>query len=81
LSNVPPWLVLLGLIVLVAGGAVLVLMYIRHRFPEPKGDEHNDVIRFAFAVVGFVFAFFTGFVASAMTSACPEAAHHQSSPL
>jgi hypothetical protein len=66
LSNVPPWLVFLGLIVLVAGGAVLVLMYIRHRFARPKGDEHNDAIRFAFGVVGFVFAFFTGFVASAM---------------
>jgi hypothetical protein len=64
LSNVPPWLVLLGLVVLVAGGAVLVLMYVRHRFPRPKGDEHNDAIRFAFGVV--VFAFFTGFVVSAM---------------
>jgi hypothetical protein len=66
LSNVPPWLVLLGLIVLVAGGAVLIQMYVRHRFPRPKGDEHNDAIRFAFGVVGFVFAFFTGFVVSAM---------------
>jgi hypothetical protein len=66
LSNVPPWLTFLGLIVLVAGGAVLVLMFVRHRFPRPKGDEHNDATKFAFGVVGFVFAFFTGFVASAM---------------
>jgi hypothetical protein len=66
LSNIPSWLVLLGLVVLVAGGAVLVQMYVRHRFPRPKGDEHNDAIRFAFGVVGFVFAFFTGFVVSAM---------------
>jgi hypothetical protein len=66
LSNVPPWLTFLGLIVLVAGGSVLVLMFVRHRFPRPKGDEHNDVIRFAFGVVGYMFAFFTGFVASAM---------------
>jgi hypothetical protein len=66
LSNVPPWLVFLGLIVLVVGGAVLVLMYVRHRFPSPRGDEHNGAIGFAFGVVGLVFAFFTGFVASGM---------------
>jgi hypothetical protein len=67
-SNVPPWLAFLGLIVLVAGGAMLVQMYVRHRFPRRKGDEHNDAIRFAFGVVGVVFAFFTGFVVSAMWS-------------
>ena len=66
LINVPPWLVFLGLIVLVAGGAVLVQMYVRHRFPRLKGDEHNDAITLTFTVVGLVFAFFTGFVASAM---------------
>ncbi|WP_231989712.1 DUF4239 domain-containing protein [Mycobacterium sp. 852002-51057_SCH5723018] len=66
LSNVPSWLVLLGLVVLLAGGAVLVQMCVRHRFSRLKGDQHNDAIRFAFGVVGFVFAFFTGFVASAM---------------
>jgi hypothetical protein len=65
-SNVPSWLVLLGLVVFVAGGAVLVQMYVRHRFPRLKGGEHNDAIKFAFGVVGFVFAFFTGFVVSAM---------------
>jgi hypothetical protein len=65
-SNVPPWLTFLGVIVLVAGGAVLVLVYVRHRFPRPEVAEHNDAIRFAFGVVGVVFAFFTGFVASAM---------------
>jgi len=68
LSNVPSWLVLLGLVVLVAGGAVLVQMYVRHRFRRVKGGEHNDAIKFAFGVVGVVFAFFTGFVVSAMWS-------------
>jgi hypothetical protein len=43
-------------------------MYIRHRFSGPERDAHNEAIRFAFGVVGFVFAFFTGFVASAMWS-------------
>ena len=66
LSNVPSWLALLGLVVFVAGGAVLVQMYLRHRFPRLKEGEHNDALKFAFGVVGFVFAFFTGFVVSAM---------------
>ncbi len=35
-------------------------------FPNLKGEEHNDVIKFAFGVIGFVFAFFLGFVVSAM---------------
>ena len=66
LSNLPSWLVLLGLVVLVAGGAVLVTTYVRHRSPALKEGEHNDATRFAFGVVGFVFAFFTGFVVSSM---------------
>ncbi|MCT7662080.1 bestrophin-like domain [Mycobacterium deserti] len=65
-SNLPSWLLLLGLIAVVAGGAVLLQRFVRNRFPNLKGDEHNDVIRFAFGVVGFVFAFFIGFVVSAM---------------
>ncbi|CAN5136494.1 hypothetical protein BH11ACT7_BH11ACT7_15750 [soil metagenome] len=65
-SNLPSWLLLLGIIVVVAGGAVLIQRLVRRNFPSLKGDEHNDVIRFAFGVVGFVFAFFLGFVVSAM---------------
>jgi hypothetical protein len=65
-SNVPPWLLLLGLIVLVAGGAVLLLLYVRHRFPQIKGGEQNDVTMFAFGFVGFVFAILVSFVVSAL---------------
>lgn len=65
-SNVPSWLLLLGLIVVVAGGAVLIQLFVRRRFPGLRRDEHNDATRFAFGVVGFVFAFFVGFVVSAM---------------
>jgi hypothetical protein len=65
-SNLPSWLLLLGLILVVAGGAVLIQTLVRRKFPSLKGEEHNDVIRFAFGVVGFVFAFFLGFVVSAM---------------
>jgi Protein of unknown function (DUF4239) len=65
-TNLPSWLLLLGIIVVVAGGAVAIQIVVRRRFPSLKGEEHNDVIRFAFGVVGFVFAFFLGFVVSAM---------------
>ena len=65
-SNLPSWLLLLGVIAVVAGGAVLIQKFVRHKFTNLKGEEHNDVIRFAFGVIGFVFAFFVGFVVSAM---------------
>jgi len=65
-SNVPSWLLLVGLIVLIAGGAVLVQSLIRRRFPRLRGEAHNDVTKFAFGVVAFVYAFFVGFVVSAM---------------
>ena len=64
--NVPSLLILLGIIVVVAGGAVLIQLFVRRRFPGLRSDEHNDATRFAFGVVGFVFAFFVGFVVSAM---------------
>jgi hypothetical protein len=65
-SNVPSWLLLLGLNVLIAGGAALALIYIRRRFPGLRGDERSEVTQFAFLLVGFVYAFFTGFIVSAM---------------
>lgn len=65
-TNLPSWSLLLGIIVFVAGGAILVQVFVRRHFSSLKGEEHNDVIRFAFGVVGFVFAFFLGFVVSAM---------------
>jgi Protein of unknown function (DUF4239) len=67
-SNLPAWLVLLGLIVLIAGGAVLAQKVLRRRYPRLAGDGHNDATRFAFGVVGFVYAFFVGFMASALWS-------------
>jgi hypothetical protein len=64
-SNVPSWLLLLGLNVLIAGGAVLAVIYIRRRFPGLRGDERSEVTQFAFLLVGFVYAFFTGFIVTA----------------
>jgi hypothetical protein len=65
-SHIPAGLVLVGLIVLVAGGAVLVQQLIRRRFPAFGGEQHNDVTRFTYGFIGFVYAFFIGFVVSAM---------------
>ena len=65
-SHIPAWLLLIGLVVLIAGGAVLVQRYVRRRFPGLNGEEHNDVTRFTYGFIGFVYAFFVGFVVSAM---------------
>jgi hypothetical protein len=67
-SNLPAWLVLLGLIVLIVGGAALAQKVLRRRYPRLAGGAHNDATRFAFGVVGFVYAFFVGFMASALWS-------------
>ncbi len=63
-TNVPPWLLLIGLIVVIGGTSIAAQAYVRRRFPQLSGDEHNDVTRFVFGVVAFVFAFFLGFLAS-----------------
>ena len=65
-STLPSWLLLLVIVVLISGVALLVQRFVRQRFPDLRGEEHNDVTKFAFGVVGFVFAFFIGFVVSAM---------------
>ncbi len=65
-GNVPAGLLLAVLIVLIAGGAVLAQRHIRRRFPGLRTDEHNDVIKFTYGFVGFVYAFFVGFIVSAM---------------
>ena len=68
LNNVPSWLLLLGLIVLIAGAAVLIQMYVRHRFPGLREDAHNDVTRFAFTVIAFRYASLSGFLINAMST-------------
>lgn len=65
-THIPSWVLLTGLIVLIAGGAVLLQRYVRRRFPVLKGDAHNDVTKFTYGFIGFVYAFFIGFVASSM---------------
>jgi hypothetical protein len=65
-SDVPALVLLLGLIVLIAGGAALVVLYIRRRFPRLSQGAQNDATKFAVGVIAAVYAFFIGFVISAM---------------
>ncbi|MGO9510698.1 MAG: hypothetical protein ACLPXZ_26475 [Mycobacterium sp.] len=66
--NFPAWLVLIALMVLIVGGAVLLQKILRSRYPRFAGDAHNDATRFAFGAICFVYAFFVGFMASALWS-------------
>jgi hypothetical protein len=65
-SHVPSGVLLAALIVLVVGGAVLIGRFVRRRFPALTRDEHNDVTKFTYGFIGFVYAFFIGFMVSAM---------------
>jgi hypothetical protein len=67
-GSIPSWLLLLGLVVVIAGGAVLSLSVVQRRFPRLKDGEQNDVTMFAFSFVGFVFAILVSFVVSALWS-------------
>lgn len=65
-SHIPPGLLLVGLIVLISGGAMVLVMLVRRWFPALNGDEHNDVTKFTYGFIGFIYAFFIGFVVSSM---------------
>lgn len=65
-TNVPSWLLLIGLIVVVAGGAALIQTFVRRRYPTLIDGEHNDVTKFTYGFIGFLYAFFIGFVVSSM---------------
>lgn len=65
-THVPAGLILVCLMVVVAGGGLLVSILVRRRFPALTRDEHNDVLKFTYGFIGFVYAFFIGFVVSSM---------------
>ena len=65
-SHVPPGLLLVGLIVVIAGGAMLLATVVRRRFPALTRDEHNDVTKFTYTFIGFIYAFLIGFMSSSM---------------
>ena len=65
-SHIPWWVLLVGLIVVIAGGAALIQWCVRRRFPVLKGDAHNDGTKFMYGFIGFFYAFFIGFVVNSM---------------
>ena len=65
-SHVAPGLLLVALIVVIAGGAMLLTTWVRRAFPALNRDEHNDVTKFTYTFIGFIYAFLIGFVVSSM---------------
>lgn len=65
-TQVPSWLLLVGLIAFVVGAAAVITRYVRRRYPMLNGDEHNDVTKFTYGFIGFIYAFFIGFVVSSL---------------
>ncbi|WP_179475442.1 bestrophin-like domain [Mycolicibacterium vinylchloridicum] len=65
-SHIPPGLLLVGLIVAITGGAMLLVTAVRRWFPALTRDEHNDVTKFTYSFIGFIYAFLIGFVVSSM---------------
>ncbi len=61
--NVPPWLTLTVLVVVITGGTALVQAYVRRHFPSLRNGKHNDIAGFLLAVVGVVYAFIISFIA------------------
>src|ERR1700743_159236 len=65
-SQIPSGALLVGLIVVIAGGAASIQRYVRRRFPLLKGDAHNDGTRFTYGFIGFFYAFFIGLVVNSL---------------
>jgi hypothetical protein len=65
-GNIPAWLLLCGLAIIIAGGAMLIQNIVRRRIPALTGDSHNDVTKFTYGFIGFFYSFFIGFLVSSM---------------
>jgi hypothetical protein len=68
ITTIPSWLLLSSIVILVAGGATIVGLLVRRSFPILRTDQHNDALKFAYGVIGFVYAFFVGFIVSGLWS-------------
>jgi hypothetical protein len=64
--NVPPWLLLTGMIIAFAGSALILGRFLRNHAPVLKSGAHNDALRFVYSVIGLVYAFFVGFIVSGL---------------
>jgi hypothetical protein len=65
-GHIPAWLLLIGLAIVIAGGAMLIQNIVRRRLPVLTGDSHNDVTKFTYGFIGFFYSFFIGFLVSSM---------------
>jgi hypothetical protein len=65
-TQIPSGVLLAALIIVIAGGTVLVQRSVRRRFPMLAAGDHNDVTKFTYGFIGFLYAFFIGFVVSSM---------------
>ncbi|WP_328382619.1 DUF4239 domain-containing protein [Streptomyces sp. NBC_00400] len=65
-NNVPSWLLLAGLILVIGGGTAVVQAFVRHRFPRLKHGEHNELATFVFPVIAVVYGFLIGFIVLAL---------------
>ncbi|WP_445168866.1 bestrophin-like domain [Mycolicibacterium sp. Dal123E01] len=65
-GHIPPAALLFGLVVIIAGAAMLLANWVRRRFPALTSEEHNDVTKFTYTFIGFIYAFLIGFIASSM---------------
>ncbi|MGW9429178.1 bestrophin-like domain, partial [Streptomyces decoyicus] len=64
--NLPSWLLLAGLVVVVVGGTAAVQAFVRHRFPRLKQGGQNEVAQFVFPVIAVVYGFLIGFIVLAL---------------
>ncbi|GFE21779.1 bestrophin-like domain [Streptomyces nigrescens] len=64
--NLPPWLLLTGLVVVIAGGTAIVQALVRHRVPRIKQGEQNEIAQFLFPVIAVVYGFLIGFIVLAL---------------
>ncbi|MGW8552091.1 bestrophin-like domain [Streptomyces tubercidicus] len=64
--NLPPWLLLAGLVVVIAGGTAIVQALVRHRIPRVKQGEQNEIAQFLFPVIAVVYGFLIGFIVLAL---------------
>ncbi|MFE7543559.1 bestrophin-like domain [Streptomyces platensis] len=64
--NIPSWLLLAGLVVVIAGGTAAVQAVVRHRVPRIKQGKQNEIAQFLFPVIAVVYGFLIGFIVLAL---------------
>jgi len=65
-GHVPPWFLLIVLLVGTTGGAVYIQRFVRRRRKVLADESRNDAVRFAYGFIGLFYTFFIGVLVSAM---------------